>query len=103
LVTISPLIRPMKAPTASTSRIATGIGRPAWTIRPVTSTPSMLAAKPMERSSSPTMTAMVSPPAMIAAREAWFSTLRPLPTLGKASGDSPEKMPIISSRPTIVP
>ncbi len=72
------------------------------TISPVTRMPWRLAAKPIERSSSPTTTASVRPAAMIMASEAWFRTLVKLLTVGKARGDSTAKATIMASRPTIV-
>ena len=103
LVTMRPLSRPISAPTPITTTIATGIGRPLWTMRPVTSTPSRLAAKPIDRSSSPTMTAMVSPPAMIMASDAWLRTLTTFDTVGKATGERIAKIAIITRRPMMVP
>jgi hypothetical protein len=49
------------------------------------------------------MTAMVRPPAMIIASEAWLSTLVKLVTVGKARGDRIEKTMTMSTRPIIVP
>ena len=103
LVTMKPLMTPITAPSATTIAIASGIGSLSWTIRPVTRMPWKLAAKPIERSSSPTVTASVRPPAMIIASEAWLSTLVKLFTVGKARGDISEKAAIIATRPMIVP
>ena len=102
LVTISPLTRPISAPAASTIRIASGIGSLLLTISPVTRMPCRLAAKPIERSSSPTTTASVSPEAMIIASEVWFSTLVKLLTVGKARGDRTAKAAIMATRPMMV-
>ncbi len=103
LVTIRPLTRPISAPAASTIVMATGIGSWLLTMRPVTRMPCRLAAKPIDRSSSPTITASVRPAAMIIASEAWLRTLVKLLTVGKACGESSEKAAIIAKRPMIVP
>ena len=102
LVTMNPFTSPISAPASRISATETEIGRPLRTMRPVTSTPCRLAAKPIERSSSPTITASVRPPAMIMASEAWLITLVKLLTVGKAFGDRIAKATSISARPKIV-
>jgi hypothetical protein len=103
LVTISPLIHPISPPAANTMPIATGIGSRFATINPVTRIPCRLAAKPIERSSSPTTTARVRPAAMIMASDAWLSTLTKLLVVGNARGERTENAAIIATRPMIVP
>lgn len=102
LVTMKPLTRPISAPRASTMKMARGIGSLSWTMKPVTRMPCRLAAKPIDRSSSPTTTANVRPPAMIMASEAWLRTLVKLPRVENAFGDRIEKATIIANNPRMV-